>query len=215
MQMDLDVADLDPATVPLDVPVEFDLSKDDGGMFSVVAVREAGSAKISGTNDEAETETSDAAPPIVVSGKIDAIDPDAGKATITHGPIAEIGMPGMTMAFDMDPALDLETLPLGTETTLTFDRPDGMTMVLAKAAPVSPPMEVRGTINAVNADAKTANITHGPMTEIGMPGMTMDFTLDPALELSELPLKREVVLLLRRNPDFSMTLTGTRSEGAM
>ncbi|WP_428528480.1 efflux RND transporter periplasmic adaptor subunit [Roseibium sp.] len=215
MKMDLEVADLDPATVPLDVPVEFDLSKDDGGMFSVVAVREAGSAKISGTNDEAETETSDAAPPIVVSGKIDAIDPDAGKATITHGPIAEIGMPGMTMAFDMDPALDLETLPLGTETTLTFDRPDGMTMVLAKAAPVSPPMEVRGTINAVNADAKTANITHGPMTEIGMPGMTMDFTLDPALELSELPLKREVVLLLRRNPDFSMTLTGTRSEGAM
>ncbi|CTQ69678.1 efflux RND transporter periplasmic adaptor subunit [Roseibium alexandrii] len=219
MKMDLDVADLDPSTVPLDVPVEFDLSKDDGGMFSVVAVRETGADKISGTDEEAETdpetEASDAAPPIVVSGKIDAIDPDAGKATITHGPIAEIGMPGMTMAFDMDPALDLETLPLGTETTLTFDRPDGMTMVLAKAEPVSPPMEVRGTINEIDADAKTANITHGPMTEIGMPGMTMDFTLDPALSPTDLPLSQEVTLLLRRNPDFSMTLIGTRSEEAM
>ncbi|WP_417692406.1 efflux RND transporter periplasmic adaptor subunit [Roseibium sp.] len=213
MKMDLDVAGLDLSTVPLDVPVEFDLSKDDDGLFSVVAVREAGYGKEA--EAAPETENMDAAPPIVVSGTIDTVDPDAGKATITHGPIAEIGMPGMTMAFDVDPALDLETLPLSSETTLTFDRPDGLTMVLAKAEPVSRPIEVRGTINEINADARTANITHGPMADIGMPGMTMDFAVDPVLDPDNLPMDQEVTLQLRRNPDFSMTLVGTRAEGAM
>lgn len=286
MQMDLDVAGLDPSSVPLDVPVEFDLSKDDGGLFSIVAVREAG-----GENDPSPSPKQDesaASPPIVVSGTIDSVDPNAGKATITHGPIAEIGMPGMTMdfavnesldlealplrtetsltferpdgmtmvlakadpvappievrgtvntvdkdartanithgpiteigmpgmtmVFQVDEALDLATLPLGAETSLTFERPDGLTMVLAKAEPATPPMEVRGTINTVDADARTANITHGPMTEIGMPGMTMDFVVDEALDPNDLPLSRETTLLLRRNPDFSMTLVGLRQE---
>lgn len=213
MQMDLDVAGLDPATVPLEVPMEFDLSKDDGGLFSIVAVREAGGAGNAAPAPKADEP--EAAPPIVVSGTIDSIDLQALTATITHGPIAEIGMPGMTMAFAVDEALDLGALPVGAETTLTFERPDGLTMVLAKAEPVAPPMEVRGTINGIDGEAKTANITHGPMAEIGMPGMTMDFALDPALDPSDLPLNREVTLQLRRNPDFSMTLIGTRAVEGM
>ena len=87
-----------------------------------------------------------------------------------------------------------------------------MTMVLAKAEPVTPPMEVRGTINALDQDAGTANITHGPMAEIGMPGMTMDFAVDQAIAVGDLPLDQEVTLLLQRNPDFSMTLVGVRRE---
>jgi Cu(I)/Ag(I) efflux system membrane fusion protein len=213
MQMDLAVAGLDPATVPLEVPVEFDLSKDDSGLFSIVAVRPMDGKDKASPASAPEEPT--AAAPIIVSGTIDTIDADSASATITHGPIAEIGMPGMTMAFAVDGALDLEALPIGVETSLTFDRPDGMTMVLAKAEPVAPPMEVRGTINALDVDAGTANITHGPMTEIGMPGMTMDFPVDQALETSDLPLNREITLLLRRNPDFSMTLVGTRLEEGM
>ncbi|WP_269585445.1 efflux RND transporter periplasmic adaptor subunit [Roseibium sp. Sym1] len=213
MQMDLAVAGLDPATVPLDVPVEFDLSKDESGLFSIVAVRPAGGAEEA--SPEPVPDEPKAAAPIVVSGTIDSIDVQAASATITHGPIADIGMPGMTMAFAVDKALDLETLPVGMESSLTFERPDSMTMVLAKAEPVVPPMEVRGTINAVDTDAGTANITHGPMTEIGMPGMTMDFPVDQTLGTSDLPLNREITLLLRRNPDFSMTLVGTRLEEGM
>ncbi len=77
---------------------------------------------------------------------------------------------------------------------------------------VTPPMEVRGTINALDRDAGTANITHGPMAEIGMPGMTMDFAVDQAVAVGDLPLNQEVTLLLQRNPDFSMTLVGVRRE---
>ena len=53
-----------------------------------------------------------------------------------------------------------------------------------------------------------ANITHGPMMEIGMPGMTMDFAIDPSVDVSTLPEGEEVTLLLKRNADFSMTLLG-------
>jgi Cu(I)/Ag(I) efflux system membrane fusion protein len=84
-----------------------------------------------------------------------------------------------------------------------------MTMVLAAAEPVQPPMEVSGTINAVDPDARMANITHGPMAEIGMPGMTMDFAIADDIDPAALPTGEELTLLLHRNPDFSMTLVGT------
>jgi Cu(I)/Ag(I) efflux system membrane fusion protein len=72
-------------------------------------------------------------------------------------------------------------------------------------------MKVSGTINTVDLDAGMANITHGPMMEIGMPGMTMDFAVDPAVDPVSLPVGKEVVLQLHRNPDFSMTLVGIAS----
>jgi Cu(I)/Ag(I) efflux system membrane fusion protein len=287
MQMDMPVAGLDPAAVPLDAPVEFDLSKGDDGLFTIVAVRAGGEETAPAMTMAEAAPMAEKAAPIVVFGIIDAVDEGARTATITHGPIAEIGMPGMTMGFEIDDTLDLASLPVGAETTLTFSRPDGLTMVLSAAAPVAPPfvvsgtvdavdestrmatithgpideigmpgmtmdfaikdaldpaalpvgvgsrltfarpdgmtmilvavdptmppMEVSGTINSVDAAAGIANVSHGPMTEIGMPGMTMDFALDDAVDPATLPLANEVTLLLHRNPDFSMTLVGTRA----
>lgn len=207
MQMDLDVAGLDPASVPLDTPIEFDLAKDEGGMFSIIAIRAEGEA--ARPPQEADETTPAAAPPIVVSGTIDAIDPVTGQATITHGPIAEIGMPGMTMAFAVDPELDVAGCETGREMTLSFARPDGMTMVLTGAEPLQPPMEVSGTINAVDPETRMANVTHAPMTELGMPGMTMDFAIADDIDPAALPTGEDLTLLLRRNPDLSMTLVGT------
>jgi len=215
MQMDMDVAGFDTGDVPMDQPVEFDLTKGDDGLFTIVAVR--GEAMATGV-DMAESDAMEMAPqatvpPIVVSGIIDAVDPAAWTATITHGPIMEIGMPGMTMGFAVDQMLDPATLIIGKQMTLTFARPDGMTMILAAAEPFDPPIEVSGRINLVDPATGTANITHGPMMEIGMPGMTMDFAIDPSLDVSALPKDAEITLLLTRNPDFSMTLVGTRALG--
>lgn len=206
MEMDLAVDGVDPATVPLDQPVEFDLYKGEDGLYTIVALR--GEAGAGAAETPEKTAPDPKAPPITVSGTIEAVDPQARKATIAHGPISEIGMPGMTMDFAVDDALDPTTLATDREMTLTFARPDGMTMILTKAEPLAPPMEVSGTINSVDADAGMANITHGPMTQIGMPGMTMDFAVDPGLDATSLPKGREVTLLLRRNEDLSMTLMG-------
>lgn len=208
MRMDLDLAGVDPASVPLNAPIEFDLAKDQHGMFAIIAVRAEGAAAQDG-NSMPEMPAPPPVPPIVVSGTVEAVDPAARRATVTHGPMTEIGMPGMTMDFAIGPELDLARVETGTEMTLTFARPDGLTMVLIAADPVAPPMEVSGTINTVDADTRTANITHGPMADIGMPGMTMDFAIGADIDLAALPTGEELTLLLQRNPDFTMTLVGT------
>lgn len=209
MVMDMPVSNLDAAQVPLGTQVAFDLTEDVDGMFVIVAVRPID--ENAGAEPDLAVDTTmemAAASPIVVAGTIDAVDPKTRRATITHGMIKEIGMPGMTMDFDVVDALDIAGLPVGSETTLTFDRPDGMTMVLAAAETVAPPIEVSGTINAIDPSANVANISHGPMMDIGMPGMTMDFGLSPSLDVDSLPLGEELTLLMTRNPDFSMTLVG-------
>ena len=76
-------------------------------------------------------------------------------------------------------------------------------------------MEVTGTINSVDPEGGMANVTHGPMTQIGMPGMTMDFALDPVVDPASLPVGQELMLLLQQNADFSMTLVGVmQADGA-
>ncbi|MCR9089708.1 MAG: efflux RND transporter periplasmic adaptor subunit [Rhodobacteraceae bacterium] len=205
MEMDMPVEGLDAASVPINEPVEFDLSRGEDGLFTIIAVRGQGAVAVA---QQASNPVPEAAPPITVTGAIDSVDKEARTATITHSPIVEIGMPGMTMEFALDEALDPASLVTGAEMSLTFDRPDGMTMILTAAEPATPPMEVAGTINAIDPELGTANITHGPMAEIGMPGMTMDFAIAPGLDHGALPMGDEVTLRLRQNPDFSMTLVG-------
>uniref|UniRef100_UPI000B01428C efflux RND transporter periplasmic adaptor subunit n=1 Tax=Leisingera sp. F5 TaxID=1813816 RepID=UPI000B01428C len=204
MEMEFEVAGLGPETVVLDSPVEFDLAKDDTGMFSIVAVREKAATAAPASGETAMAE----AAPIVVRGTIDAVDPAARTATISHGPMTELGMPGMTMDFSISEELEPAALVTGTETTLTFVRPDGMTLLLADAEPVIAPMKVAGIINSTNPDRGMVNITHDAMVELGMPGMTMDFAVDDALDQAILPIGERVSLLFRRNPDFSLTLVG-------
>ncbi|PIB24557.1 efflux transporter periplasmic adaptor subunit [Amylibacter kogurei] len=209
MVMDMPVSNLDVVEVPLGTQMEFDLAENADGMFVIVGVRPVDeSAEIQENMDERDLILEMAAESFVVAGTIDAIDSDARRATITHGMIKETGMPSMTMDFDLLDTVDIAELPIGTEMTLTFERPDGMTMVLAAVDTAAPPIEVSGTINEVDPSSGTANITHGPMTDIGMPGMTMDFELSPSVEASSLPLGEELTLLMTRNPDFSMRLVG-------
>jgi Cu(I)/Ag(I) efflux system membrane fusion protein len=205
MVMDMPVMGVDTAAVAVGTSVTFDLAKD-GDTFVIVGVRPV-AAPMSMPQASAP-----ATAPITVAGTIDAVDSSARRATITHGNIAETGMPGITMEFDLTDAVDPATLPVGVQTTLTFDRPDGMTMVLAAAEVPKPPIEVIGTINAIDLAAGMANITHGPMVDIGMPGMTMDFAVAPALAAGDLPLAQDITLLMTRNADFSLTLVGVADD---
>lgn len=201
MRMDFDVVGVDPATVPLDTPVSFDLAKGEDEMFAIVSVRAEG-----GVEAKPEADRPPATPPIIVDGRIEAVDAEERSATITHGPITETGMPGMTMAFALAEGVAPETLPTGEEAVLTFERPDGMTMVLAKAEAKPAPITVTGTINAISDDM--ANITHGPIAAIGMPGMTMDFALAEGLDPATLTIGRETMIEMAQGADFSLTVLG-------
>ena len=213
MKMDLDVQGIDTAAIPLGEPVSFDLSAGEDGLAVIVAVRAMG--------DEAEAAPEmahadpqvEAAPPIIVEGRIESVDAETGMATIAHGPIAEIGMPGMTMDFALTDALDPTELPMEQDVILTFVRPDGLTMVLDAVETKAEPMSVTGTINSVDAEAGMVNITHGPIAAIGMPGMTMDFALAGDVDPADLPVGQETGLLLMQDADMSLSLVGTSEPG--
>jgi Cu(I)/Ag(I) efflux system membrane fusion protein len=218
MQMDMSVAGFDPKTAPVDQPVEFDLAKMDDGTFTVVAVRAVSAPDAMMKAEEvkkSEMMTDTSLPPIVVSGTINSVDQGKRMANITHGPMMEIGMPGMTMDFNIGAEIDLTQLASGAEMVLTFERPDAASIVLTSAEAKPKPMMVSGTINVIDQDKRIANITHGPMKEIGMPGMTMDFQIAPDLEVNSLPASQEMMLLFERNDDFSLTLIGVVDDGKM
>jgi Cu(I)/Ag(I) efflux system membrane fusion protein len=70
------------------------------------------------------------APLIEAVGTINAINPATGMASITHGPMKAIGMPGMTMDFAVSADLDPAALPIGQEAALGFVRQSDMSLVL-------------------------------------------------------------------------------------
>ena len=134
MTMDLAVAGLDPAAVPMGAPIEFDLAKDETGMFTIVAVRADGAAVTEPAATEEPPAQTPPAPPIEVRGTINTIDPAARRANVTHGPIMEIGMPGMTMDFAIGDDIDPATLPMGSEATLLLTRNPDFTLTLTGVA---------------------------------------------------------------------------------
>ena len=209
MVMDLPAPGVDLAAVPLDTPVEFDLAAGEGGTFDIVAVRAVEGA-MPMKKAEATSTQSDPTPPMMVSGTINKIDTVKGIANVTHGPIKEIGMPGMTMDFPLGKGITAADLPIGTETTLriTMD-PETFEMALIGADAVTPPMMVSGTINKIDTAKGVANVTHGPIKEIGMPGMTMDFPLGEDITAADLPIGTETTLRLTMDPEtFEMSLIG-------
>ena len=218
MTMDLQAQGIDLASIPLDSPVEIDLSEGEGGLYTVIGVRAAKGmdSDMMDTTDkpmmEKETPASSAGEPerMDVSGTVNSVDKAARKASVTHGPIAAIGMPGMTMEFTLGPDVDPATLPIGEEIdlSLTMD-PATYEMSLVGFEAPEPPMRVSGTINTVDAMKGTANVTHGPIREIGMPGMTMEFTLGSDIDPAALPVGEEIDLSLTMDPEtFEMSVVG-------
>ena len=214
MQMDMDVAGLDTSAIPLDTNVEFDLAQGEDGLYVIVGLRAEDAPAMMEKEPVVEMEMKATAPPIVVDGVIQSVDAATRQAMIAHGPIAEIGMPGMMMAFDLAEDMDPAMLPLDQDLSLTFARPDGMTMILKSYEMKAKLMKVMGTVNSVDVEAGTANVTHGPIAEIGMPGMTMDFPLDDALDPASLPLGEETGLLLTQGQEMSLTLQGLSEDGS-
>ncbi len=58
-----------------------------------------------------------------------------------------------------------------------------------------------GTINAVDAEAGSINITHPPMPEIGWPAMTMDVPVTRRVDLSAFEAGQDVNFTIRRGRD--------------
>jgi Cu(I)/Ag(I) efflux system periplasmic protein CusF len=66
----------------------------------------------------------------MTDGEVKKVDKDAGKLTITHGPLTNLDMPGMTMAFRVkDPAM-LDQVKEGDKIRFVADRVSGAIIVV-------------------------------------------------------------------------------------
>lgn len=69
------------------------------------------------------------APVSTTAGEVIKIDKEAGKLTLRHGPILNLDMQGMTMAFRVsDPAM-LDTLQVGDAVRFVAQRVNGVIML--------------------------------------------------------------------------------------
>ena len=122
MRMDLPASGFDPAGAPLGEPVAFDLAASGDGLYAIVAVRRAGSGAAEAEPGGATAADAPAGMRMTAVGTINAVDAAARSVNVTHGPLAEIGMPGMTMDFALAPGLAPESLPVGAKARLTLER---------------------------------------------------------------------------------------------
>lgn len=65
----------------------------------------------------------------MTDGEIKKVDKDAGKLTIKHGPLVNLGMLGMTMVFGVKDAAVLETLKTGDKVKFVAAKVDGRIVV--------------------------------------------------------------------------------------
>jgi Cu(I)/Ag(I) efflux system protein CusF len=64
-------------------------------------------------------------------GEVRKIDKEQGKVTLRHGPIQNLGMPGMTMVFKVADPKMLETMKEGDKVRFKADRVNGAITVVA------------------------------------------------------------------------------------
>lgn len=139
MTMDMPAQGFDLTNVPLETEVEIDLSENADGLYAIIGVRTA-DEKDTAVNEKvveakapepANEPSSDKVDLIAVKGVVNSIDPNNVTANLTHGPIKEIGMPGMTMDFKLAPNVSLDALPIGVETGVLLSmNPETFEMVI-------------------------------------------------------------------------------------
>jgi Cu/Ag efflux protein CusF len=81
--------------------------------------------------DNAAGTTSAESGQAMTAGLVKKVDKDAGKITISHGPLENLGMPKMTMVFRVkDPAM-LDRLKEGDKILFVADKVDGAFTVMS------------------------------------------------------------------------------------
>ncbi len=92
------------------------LAAADGTADGATTATDAGKSDVSATGTDAS---------VMTAGEIKKIDKDAGKITIKHGPITNLGMPGMTMIFHVKDAAMLDQVKQGDKIKFTAERSNG------------------------------------------------------------------------------------------
>ena len=133
-------------------------------------------SRLSGEEDSQSNDTQ------WVTLTIDAIDSEAGTVTASHGPVAAWDWPAMTMDFAIGEQVNLAEINSGIRLDAELNRnTDGMVEIIAidtdSIESSVPSATVDGTINRIDAQNHTMNISRGAIEKWGRGPATMDFTL--------------------------------------
>lgn len=63
------------------------------------------------------------------TGKVNKVDAAKHVVNLTHGPIASLGWPGMTMDFGVAPTVDLSTLKVGDTVSFSVGKANGVYVI--------------------------------------------------------------------------------------
>lgn len=127
---------------------------------------------------------------LMVKGVVNAVDPGMGVINLSHEPIPELNWPEMTMDFELDSTLDLEGIGPGTKVVFHMMIPEpGVYRVTAveaengaKAVPDTDDW-AQAEVLRVDPEARRIHLSHGPIRNLGMPGMTMTFQIADGVDL--------------------------------
>ena len=79
----------------------------------------------------AATAASTSAAPTTTEGEVRKVDKEQGKVTLKHGPIENLGMPGMTMVFKVSDPKMLDMVKAGDKVKFAADNINGALTVTA------------------------------------------------------------------------------------
>ncbi len=163
---------------------------------------------------------------VFASGKIEAVDTKKSRVRISHGPIDELGWPGMTMEFDTLPNVDLSAIREGQEVrfqlvqehageyaikSIGLSSADSGDLIeqteprLDPAATEDAPESAQETadingmavIREINASSHTLKLQHEPIEALGWPGMTMNFNVSENIDMGAFEVGQSIHFIMR------------------
>jgi Cu(I)/Ag(I) efflux system membrane fusion protein len=163
---------------------------------------------------------------VFTSGWVDDVDRENRRVRLRHGPIDELGWPAMTMVFDTVAGLDLSQISSGQDVRIGLlqgengeyvlehiypgsNGIDGMIDVqpgqletgVGDEEPESAPGQRRvaamAVVRGVYAEDHVLKLEHDPVPELEWPSMTMNFDVDPVVQLDDLVEGAEIHFTMR------------------
>ena len=177
------------------------------GLFLIDSESAVGAdlARISGQDDSLGNDTQ------WVTLTIDAIDGEAGTVTASHGPVAAWDWPAMTMDFAIGEQVSQAELNSGIRLDAELNRnTDGMVEIIAidtdSIESSVPSATVDGTINSIDEQSHTMNISRGAIEKWGRGPATMDFTLSSHITAADWHPEQAIRFTFEiRNGEFVIT----------
>jgi len=143
-------------------------------------------------------------------GDINEVNSEERLINITHGPLEAWDMPGMTMDFEVSESVDIKQLKVGQNLHFEVIRAEsGMFSIIGIHIISEPAVEEikqdnsvlawgQGEIKQVDMKQRLLKITHGPIEDWDMPGMTMHFTVADEIDISTLHEGQQIHFQVKR-----------------